>query len=476
MVLRSMSIAAMDEPIFINASDIDVRFPYAQKPVLQSVALTLQQGERVAIVGASGCGKTTLIHALLGIIPQLIHADVTGRIEWQGADHGAAHRLKQTWPLISFLSQASGPQLATLTAADEIAFPLQSRGLAIDDIEERVHAAFESPLLHGLSEDADTLTLSGGWRQRLALATCLSDPTPCLVLDEPFAHLDPDAIEQSIEALNRLRDTNRTLLIVEHRIDLLKGLVDRIILLNEHGQIIADGPATHCLAHEKLLQQAGVARSFQRTRKAPTNNQILLTARDITLKRNGLLLLQHGDITIHSGEILGLSGRNGVGKSSLALALAGILRFDKGALALAPQTQILLVPQNPDLFFTTGALEFEIERFGLSWDGFADHAARLGLKVQRRDHPFHFSQGEKRRLALAMAMPENDHSSRIIIMDEPQSGLDGRNLDALSQALLHLADKGHALFVIAHDQGWLQSISDRLYTLSDTALREERCS
>ena len=181
--------SAVGNPL-LTISDFSVRFRYAERPALQSIGFSIRRGERVAILGASGSGKTTLLHALMGIVPDLIAAEVSGSILWHAASRFASLRAA-AWSQASFLSQATGPQIATLAVADEIAFPLQSRAMAAGVIDRRVADALATPLMRGLSENASTLTLSGGWRQRLALGCSILHHPEMLFLDEATAGVDP---------------------------------------------------------------------------------------------------------------------------------------------------------------------------------------------------------------------------------------------------------------------------------------------
>lgn len=455
----------------LTIDDLSVRFRYADRPALQSVGFSIGRGERVAVLGASGSGKTTLLHALMGIVPDLIPAEMSGSIAWD-ASSGFASLRAAAWSQASFLSQATGPQIATLAVADEIAFPLQSRAMDAGVIDRRVADALATPLMRGLSEKASTLTLSGGWRQRLALAATLAPRSDCIVLDEPLAHLDEEARYETLRVLRDDLDATQTLVLVDHCLDLIPALVQRVIILGPKGVCLADGAASTLLADRALLQRAGLVRAQPLSKPLYAKREALLTISDATLQRDHQILFDHLNLTLRGGEIVGMHGRNGAGKTSLALAMVGGLRFQKGKITLYQSARPLLVPQNPDLFFATGSLADEARRFHLPWEVFAHNAAQLGLRVAAGDHPFRFSQGQKRRLALALAMPQNDSTKRILILDEPQAGLDGVALADLSDVLFMLAKAGHAIFIIAHDHNWLTAIADRTLAIVDRRLRE----
>jgi energy-coupling factor transport system ATP-binding protein len=463
--------SVVDKQAFLAVQDLSVRFRHADQFTLQSLNFVIQSGERVAIVGASGCGKTTLLHALLGIVPDLIPAHLSGSVIWGNADRSPSLH-NAAWSHASFLSQASGPQIATLAVADEIAFPLQSRGIDGPAIDQRIATALSSPLLRGLDETASTLTLSGGWRQRLALSAVHAPQTDCIVLDEPLLHLDESGRDATLGVLHDGLTPQQTLIIVDHRLALIPSVADRAIVLGGDGTLLADGTASIILADQALLREAGLHRAWSRHSHVEEPGEPLLTVTDATLRRDREILLEDINLVLRSGEILGISGSNGAGKTSLALALAGGLRFRGGCVARHDNARVLLVPQNPDLFFATGSLGDEAQRFRLPWAVFSANAQKLGMMVTPRDHPFHFSQGQKRRLALALALPADKAQKRVLILDEPQAGLDGVALADVSEAISALASNGHAIMIIAHDRDWLASIADRRMTIKDRRLQD----
>lgn len=464
------SVAGKDALLAIH--DLSVRFRYAERPTLQSVHFSLEQGERVAIIGGSGSGKTTLLHALLGIIPGLVPAQITGSVTWQGASSPASLR-QIAWSHASFLSQATGPQIATLAAADEIAFPLQSRGIDAVTIDRRIDAALSDPLLQGLDQNASTLKLSGGWRQRLALSAVHATQADCIILDEPFAHLDELGREATLRLLREGLLPQQTLIIVDHRLAFIPSVADRVLVLGPDGALLADGAASIILSDQILLRKAGLFRTWSQPARVTSRGEPLLTVTGATLQRDREILLQDINLVLHSGQILGVTGENGSGKTSLALALVGGLRLETGRIMLSDGARVLLVPQNPDLFFATGSLADEARRFHLPWAIFSENAQKLGVIVTPRDHPFHFSQGQKRRLALALALPANAKEKRVLILDEPQAGLDGVALADMGDALCAVASAGHSVMIIAHDRDWLSSLADRGMVIRDRLLQNE---
>lgn len=467
-----MMPSVADKDALLAIHDLSVRFRYAERPTLQSVHFSVKRGERIAIIGGSGSGKTTLLHALLGIIPDLVPAQITGSVTWQGGASPASLR-QIAWSHASFLSQATGPQIATLAVADEIAFPLQSRGIDAVTIDRRIDAALSDRLLHGLGQNASTLTLSGGWRQRLALSAAHASQTDCIILDEPLAHLDELGCDATLSILRDGLAPQQTLIIVDHRLALIPSVADRVLVLGSDGTLLADGEASIILTDQSLLQKAGVYRAWSQQARVSDPHKPLLTMTDAILQRDGEVLLKDINLVLHSGQILGVTGRNGSGKTSLALALVGGLRLGAGRMTLSDGVRVLLVPQNPDLFFATGSLADEARRFHVPWPIFSENAQKLGVAVTPRDHPFHFSQGQKRRLALALALPPNGNQKRVLILDEPQAGLDAVALADMSDALCAVASAGHSVVIIAHDRDWLTSIADSGMVIRHRHLQNE---
>ncbi len=492
--------------------DLTVRFAGAARAALDRIDVDLAAGSVLGVLGPSGSGKSTLIAALLGVIPELVPATAGGTVAW-GDGAFAPPSLAAGRAAAAVVQQDPDGALVALAVADEIAFGLESDGLPAAEIDARVAAALASGPAAGLLPDAETLALSGGWRQRLAWAAALALRRPVLLLDEPFAHLDPQAASVASDAIRTARAAGTATLLVEHRADLVAGLADQLLVLDAAGRPLLRGPAAQVLAEAAerrgacglrlpaavlvaaALRRAGLlpedahpadaaaliaalgprcqdpavaavtARALdQQPRAMATPGPVRVALGDATVRRGGTTILSGVDLTVCDGTILGIAGSNGAGKTTLGLLLAGGLRPSAGQRCAPPGPAPLVVPQNPALAFASGSLREEARRRGVDWAAAATRISAAGLPADPDRNPLRFSQGERRRLAVALAAAGG--ASRLILLDEPQAGLDGPSLAALTADLLALRRDGHAVVVVAHDLDWLASLADDLAILA----------
>jgi energy-coupling factor transport system ATP-binding protein len=495
-----------DTPLVVAARGIGVRFPGGARDVVRDVSLAMGAGERIGVVGPSGCGKSTFAHVLAGAIPALIPATLRGEVTWShpvpaGSFAAGSGRA-------AFVQQDVESQLVALTVAGEIAFALENRRRPPEEIDRAIANALGAGPARGLDPDRETLQLSTGWRQRLALAAALAEGAPLTILDEPTAHLDEAAAGAAIAFLTERAPG--ALLLVEHRADLVAPRADRLLVLDRGGSPLA-------LAHPAAALDAVAARPDLGLRLPPTARAALVLRRHgvavanglaadaanlrsgleaapdpdalraeltevlmprnarsnpgpavlsldgVSLARGGRSVLNDVSLAIGAGEVVGLAGGNGAGKTSLCLAAAGALRPSAGRRAVRAGTSTRMVPQNPSLVFASSSLALEARRRALAWDDAQRSLAAFGLEPDPGRHPLHHSRGELRRVALALSLAGDDPC--LAILDEPTAGLDAHGLAALEARLEALRRRGDGVLVASHDTDWLARVCNRLHVL-----------
>jgi energy-coupling factor transport system ATP-binding protein len=370
-------VNAADLPL-LRVQDVAITHDGAAAATPSGVRFEVRPGEVVLVLGPSGSGKSTLALALNGLIPHDLPADVAGVVEVAGQD--AAHTsVAQLSRSVAMVFQDPDAQLVTSSVQDEVAFGPENLLVPADEVLARA----EEALRHvGLWErrDDEPERLSGGGRQRLAVAAALAMHSPLLVLDEPTANLDPRGIEEVYAALAEVvAERRRAIVLIEHNLDAAMALVDRVVVLDRDGRLFADGPADVVLRTQaQALFEMGVwlpastlaalrlraagyvldplpltpaaladalartpaplarERSPQRSADAATHRSALrgeeaaVSVRGLTLTRGKRTVLHDVRVEIGRGEFVAVIGENGAGKSSLVQAIGGVMTVPRG--------------------------------------------------------------------------------------------------------------------------------------------------
>ncbi|MGC4153545.1 MAG: ABC transporter ATP-binding protein [Propionicimonas sp.] len=237
----------------IRLDDVTYTYPDAPRPVLEGVSLTVAAGTITGVVGASGAGKTTLAKIIAGFLPQVDGGELTGTVEVGGRDVAAlslAEAVAQVGLVIQNpFNQISG---ARYTVREEIAFGMENLGTPREEMAQRVDEVAALLRIADLL-DRSPYALSGGQMQLVAIASMLVLRTPVLVMDEPTSQLDPAGTRLVFDVLNQLQEAGVTVVIFEHKLELLQQHADRLLVLADGG-IVADGPATVVLADPRTVE------------------------------------------------------------------------------------------------------------------------------------------------------------------------------------------------------------------------------
>jgi energy-coupling factor transporter ATP-binding protein EcfA2 len=239
------------EPPLIELDDVRIRHAGAAAATPDGVTLDLRPGEVVLVLGPSGCGKSTLTLALNGLIPHAVPAEIDGRVRVAGLDT-ATHAVAELSAHVAMVFQDPDAQVVTGRVLDEVAFGPENQLVPADEVLARAERALK---LVGLWErrDDDPDRLSGGGRQRLAIACALAMESRVLVLDEPTANLDPAGIDEVYAVLRELAsERDHAIVLVEHNLDAAVDVVDRVVVLDRDGRLVADGPARDLLRTRAL--------------------------------------------------------------------------------------------------------------------------------------------------------------------------------------------------------------------------------
>jgi len=511
----------MNKPI-IEFKNFTFKYYSQQQPTLHNIDLKINQGEKILIVGPSGSGKSTLGHCLNGLIPFYYKGVVDGELIVKGNRTVDLDIFKLS-KIIGTVLQDSDGQFVGLTVGEDIAFSMENDCTPQDEMKERVQKISEMVDMKKHLKSSP-FELSGGQKQRTALAGVMIDDVDVLLFDEPLANLDPATGKQAIEIIDDIhRDSNKTIIIIEHRLeDVLYKHVDRIIVVND-GRIIADKIPHEIVASKTLIENgireplyvtalkyAGVNVSTdmkpayletlllsEKQKKSvhdwyksieiytdKNENEEILKMQDITFSyEKDIHVLEDINITIKKGEILSIIGKNGAGKSTISKVLCGFEKPDLGSVFLQGQDikgksikeraeLIGVVMQNPNQMISQNLIYDEIA-LGLKLRDFSeeeiDEKVRKVLKISGLS-PFikwpisALSYGQKKRVTIASILALDPD---IIILDEPTAGQDYRHYTEIMEFLLEVNKLGTTVIMITHDMHLMLEYTPRAIVLAD---------
>lgn len=479
----------------------DIGFRYDQHQVLAGVDLSLEEGELVLVSGRTGVGKSTLLGIVTGLVPRFTGGVLTGDVLLDGrsiVDQPPRERAH----LVGYVGQDPLAGFVADTVEEELAYGMEQLGTAPETMRRRVEETLD---LLGIADlrSRDLRTLSGGQQQRVAIGAVLTTHPRVLVLDEPTSALDPTAAEEVLATITRLvHDLGLTVLLAEHRLERVVPFADRICLVTGDGgirvdephRILVDSPVAPPLVH--LGRLAGwdplpltVRDARRRARSLPdvvppgapsaSAAEPLLAARGVTVVHGSHVAVRGLDLTLASGQVTVLMGRNGSGKSSLIWALQGTGRRRSGTINvagddpsdLAPaerRTRVGLVPQTAAdlLYLETVADECAAADVGADAQpgtcrGLLD---RLAPGIDQTIHPRDLSEGQRLALALSIVLTARPP---VVLLDEPTRGLDYAGKAELARIVADLAADDHAVLLATHDVEFAAHVADEVVVMAE---------
>jgi energy-coupling factor transporter ATP-binding protein EcfA2 len=499
----------------LRCEQLSYRYPEGEQLALSDVTVSIEPGEFVLLVGTSGSGKSTFLRALNGLVPRFYGGAIAGEVFIRERPLSSLTQ-REIVTTVGFLNQDPERQLLLDTVERELAFPMENVGIPYQEMRGRLA---EISHLFGLGSllACRTEQLSGGEKQRVALASLLTLYPEVLLLDEPTSQLDPVHADDALHLLRRLHEEwGLTIIMSEHRLERCFHLADRILLF-EQGTIRFDGTPRQFAATARSMpewrrylppvaremaerRQAGeLPLTVREARSALMEGELPVSPRDLSAGGNErpgreVLAIRQGtagyeekpavlrrlDYVIREGERIALLGENGAGKSTLAKVLAGAVPLASGELYWcgAPVHRdfksqsfryVGYLSQNPNDYFLHDTVEAELA-FAVKVGSAAnvgDMSAevdsllkRFDLTRYRKRHPHDLSGGERQRLALAIVLAGKPD---VLLLDEPTRGLDFAQKQMLAHLLRTLPVK--AVLVITHDVEFAQDFANRVSVL-----------
>ena len=491
-----------EAPLVIE--NLSFQYRTRPEPAIENVSFELKPGELLLIAGSSGCGKTTLARCINGLIPRSYRGTRNGKVLLQGKDV-AAIQIADVSQVVGTLLQDPERQIVASNVYNEIAFGPENLGLPRDEILARVEGALKRLKIEYLREH-ETFNLSGGEKQKVALAGLLAMNPSILLLDEPLASLDPASAYEALEVFRSLADEGKTIVLIEHRVeDAIFAKPDRLLYM-EAGHVkylgsIDDLPTEIDHREVKLPAEWVVKRVGQmgeKTKKTESAESlergeplVIFENVDFRYSDETPLILQNVNLQIHRGDLVGILGPNGSGKSTLVKHAIGLLKPTSGrvlvegrdtrSMSVAQIARLLgYVFQSPTHMLFAPTVREELEfgpknldfKMDLMQRTVMESVSTVNLNGLEEYPPLGLSFGQQKRTTIAAVLAMQ---SKIMVMDEPTAGQDYANythfMDAMCKPVngaqsLVAANFAATLF-ITHDLDLAVTYANRILLFGD---------
>ena len=441
----------------------DVSFTYknSNNKVLDRVNFKINKGECILLTGVSGSGKSTLIHLMNGLIPTLYEGQLEGEILFKNKDLKdiESYDISKN---IGYVSQDPRGHFFTTNTTSELVFSMENYGIPLNEMKKKYSELVNLLELEKLV-DKNIIYISSGERQKIAIGCSLSLEPEIIILDEPSSNLDFHMTKKLKQLIEKLKTKGYTIIIAEHRMYYIQNLIDRVFVIN-NGKVIEKTISDLKSNNEVPLRSLDIF-NLELENISCKNKELLMEINNITYKN----ILSNITTTVYKGDVIGLIGKNGVGKTTLLRLLSNIMKPNKGK--IVGKVVPFLVMQDMDYQFFTESVESEM-KFGSAdndLEKINSLLMKLGLIEFKDKIPFELSGGQKQRLLIAISALANVN---LLMFDEPTSGLDYVNMTKVSGILKDLS-KNSALIVATHDIEFLYKTCNRVVYLDDKVIKED---
>ena len=446
--------------VAIRLKEVSFKYDGAKENVLENINLTVEYGETVLLSGVSGEGKSTLLSIINGVIPFVNSGEFSGNVEIDGKDVTKL-KISERSKLIGTVLQNADEQIIYDLVDEEIAFGCENLNIASEEIDRRIE---RFTTLMQIEKNAKTKTLSGGQKQRLITASTLAMEQKIIILDEPLANLDTHTAHILLKALRNLANSGYAVLIVEHRLDVVKNYIDKVMRI-ENKQLFTSTDINDLNSGIKTIPHAD----------GSLPGEVLIKGKKLFFAAGDRNIIDGLDIEIRAGERIVLLGENGCGKTTLMRMLARLNKPNDGALSQTITkskkanskwfSKVGYVYQNPTYQLFMPTLLSEISFKAKSEEIAREMINAFGLSGLEQRHPQSLSEGQKRRASIAAVCASEP---TVLFLDEPTVGQDYENLCKTVETVNKInKNLGTAIVTVTHDKRCAGALADRVLIMEN---------
>lgn len=446
--------------VAIRLKEVSFKYDGAKENVLENINLTVEYGETVLLSGVSGEGKSTLLSIINGVIPFVNSGEFSGSVEIDGKDVTKL-KISERSKLIGTVLQNVDEQIIYDLVNEEIAFGCENLNIASEEIDRRIE---RFTTLMQIEKNAKTKTLSGGQKQRLITASTLAMEQKIIILDEPLANLDTHTAHILLKALRNLANSGYAVLIVEHRLDVVKNYIDKVMRI-ENKQLFTSTDINDLNSGIKTIPHAD----------GSLPGEVLIKGEKLFFAAGDRNIIDGLDIEIRAGERIVLLGENGCGKTTLMRMLARLNKPNGGALSQTITkskkanskwfSKVGYVYQNPTYQLFMPTLLSEISFKAKSEETAMEMINAFGLSGLEQRHPQSLSEGQKRRASIAAVCASEP---TVLFLDEPTVGQDYKNLCKTVETVNKInKNLGTAIVTVTHDKRCAGALADRVLIMEN---------
>lgn len=496
LVDNNKNIMTSSSPLVVE--NLSFRYRDRRGAAIHDISFEANPGEILLIAGASGCGKTTLVRSINGLIPRSYKGEMSGRVLVFG-EETTSWKLSQISQKIGTVLQDPERQILGTKVLNEVAFGLENLTVPREEILKRVDESLAFLKISHLRE-RETFTLSGGEKQKVALAGVLAMRPSVLLLDEPLASLDPASAQDTLDTVRFLADQGMTVLMVEHRVeDVLRINPERVMFMSE-GQIRYLGalsglskvvnyrevklPAEDII--ERAKQDPAPATLSILPGAADRSHEILVKFEDVAFGYESGVDVLHGiNLEIKRGDVIAVLGPNGAGKTTFVKHAIGLLKPKAGRVLVdgrdtkeasvaqiastlgyvfqSPSHMLFAPTVHDELAFGPKNLHHPSEKIEQE---VKESLTIVNLSDKEQDPPLALSFGQQKRVSIAAILAMQ---SRILVMDEPTAGQDYQNYMNFMNSIVQMPSFDAILF-ITHDVDLAVIYANRVLMVNDGRL------